>query len=36
MQSISKTNPKLHTVKIADESEVFSSFRSVYAKKTKA
>lgn len=35
MQSISKTNPKLHAVKIADESEVFSSFRSVYAKKTK-
>lgn len=33
MQSISKTNPKLHTVKVTDDSSVFSAFRTVYAKK---
>ncbi len=36
MQSISKTNPKLHTVKISEDSGVFSAFRTIYAKKTKA
>jgi uncharacterized sporulation protein YeaH/YhbH (DUF444 family) len=32
MQSIAKGNPKLHTVKIADDSAVFSAFRSIYSK----
>ena len=36
MQSISKTNSKLHTVKIAEDSEVFSAFRKIYTKKSKA
>ncbi len=36
MQSISKTNPKMHAVKIGEDSGVFSAFRSIYAKKTKA
>lgn len=36
MQSISKTNPKMHTVKIAEDSAVFGAFRNVYAKKQKA
>lgn len=35
MKSISNTNKKLHTLKIADETEVFGAFRTVYAKKTK-
>lgn len=33
MQSISRTNPKMHTVKVQDDGEVFSKFRTIYAKK---
>jgi uncharacterized sporulation protein YeaH/YhbH (DUF444 family) len=33
MSSISKTNKKLHAIKIPDDSEIFTAFRSVYAKK---
>lgn len=33
MSSASKTNPKLHAIKIPDEAEVFSAFKKVYAKK---
>lgn len=33
MQSISKSNPKMHAVKIADDNEVFSAFRKIYTKK---
>ena len=33
MQSISKSNPKMHAIKIAEDNEVFSAFRTVYAKK---
>jgi uncharacterized sporulation protein YeaH/YhbH (DUF444 family) len=36
MKSISNTNKKLHTIKIADETEVFGAFRTVYAEKSKA
>lgn len=36
MTSISKTNPKLHLVKIAGDDDVFASFRKVYGKKSKA
>jgi len=36
MQSISKTNSKLHTIKIGDEGEVFNAFRTIYAKKEKS
>lgn len=32
MQSISKTNSKLHPIKIADDSEVFAAFRKIYSK----
>lgn len=33
MQSISRSNPKLHAVKVADDGAVFGAFRTVYAKK---
>jgi uncharacterized sporulation protein YeaH/YhbH (DUF444 family) len=33
MQSISKSNPKMHAIKIQDDGEVFSAFRKIYAKK---
>lgn len=33
MTSIARTNPKMHAVKIGDDSEVFSSFRKIYATK---
>lgn len=36
MQSIAKGNPKMHAIKIGEDSGVFSAFRSVYAKKSKA
>ena len=36
MQSISRTNKKLHAIKLADDSEVFTVFRSVYSKKERA
>lgn len=35
MTSISNTSKKMHLVKVHDESEVFSSFKKVYAKKAK-
>lgn len=34
MQSISKSNPKMHAVKIQDDGGVFSAFRKIYAKKS--
>jgi len=36
MTSISRTNPKMHAIKIGEDSAVFSAFRSIYAKKPKA
>lgn len=35
MSSAATTNPKLHALKIADESEVFTAFKKVYGKKKK-
>lgn len=34
MQSISKSNSKMHAIKVADDTEVFSAFRKIYAKKS--
>ena len=36
MQSISRSNPKMHAIKISDDNEVFGAFRKIYAKKSKA
>ena len=36
MTSISRTNPKLHAVKIPDDIEVFPAFRKIYGKKKAA
>jgi uncharacterized sporulation protein YeaH/YhbH (DUF444 family) len=36
MQSAAKSNPKMHAIKIAEEVEVFASFKKIYGKATKA
>lgn len=36
MQSAAKSNPKMHAIKIAEEVEVFASFKKIYGKTTKA
>jgi uncharacterized sporulation protein YeaH/YhbH (DUF444 family) len=33
MQSVAKTNPKMHVIKVVDDSEVFSSFKTIYGNK---
>jgi hypothetical protein len=35
MQSVAKTNPKMHAMKIAYDGEVFAAFKKVYGKKDK-
>jgi hypothetical protein len=36
MQSASKSNPKMHAIKIEEEVEVFASFKKIYGKAAKA